>query len=322
MLNRRTFLSGTALAALAAALPVRLPTARAEAAAAARQAPAFQRLAVGDTLVTAVCDGSLELSPAVMQGIDEAGFAAALDAAFLPSGGYVAPVNAYVIERGGRTILVDAGGTSQMAPTLGELDDNLAAAGIDAGSIDTILITHLHLDHIGHLLAADGSVAFPNAEMMLRAEEAAFWTDPATRAALPEDFRPMFDIASAVIEAYGDRVTRFDSDREVAPGIRSVFLPGHTPGHTGYRVEDGDAALLVWGDIIHVAPVQFPDPAVALIFDTDPDLARTTRRAILDAVAADRLMVTGMHMPFPGFSHIARDGDGFRAVPAGWQYQL
>jgi glyoxylase-like metal-dependent hydrolase (beta-lactamase superfamily II) len=327
MLDRRSFLAGTALVGAAAALPLgRAAFAQAAATAAPAvspaQAPAFHRIRVGDAIVTALSDGSLQIPAEALSGATPEEVAQRLAAAFLPEGPYTAPINAYLVETGDRTVLIDGGAPAAFAPTVGKLLETLAAAEVAPETVDTILLTHLHPDHVGQLIDAAGAVTFPNAELVARAEEVAFWTDAATRAALPPEFVSFFDLANAVLGAYQGRVTTFDADSEVAPGITGVFLPGHTPGHTGFRVTGGDESLLIWGDIVHVAPVQLPDPRVTLAFDVAPETAAASRLRVLDEVATDRTMVAGMHMPFPGFAHLAREGEGYALVPVPWQFSL
>ena len=289
------------------------------------QAPGFRRFTVGDTVVTALADGTFELTPELLPTLDRTEFARLMSQAYLPigDGAYHAAVNGYLVRRDGRTVLIDTGGSPHFQPTMGALGAQLAAAGVAAESVDAVLMTHLHPDHTGGLAGATGAM-FPGAELVVHEKEIAFWTDPATRAALPEPMRPLVDALNATLSLYRGRVTRFSGDDDVAPGIAPVFLPGHTPGHTGYRVADGDEQLLVWGDIVHAAAIQFDDPRVFVAYDTDPGAAVATRSRILDAVATDRTRVAGMHLPFPGIGHVAKAsrGGGYRFVPSEWQYRL
>lgn len=322
-LNRRHFLAGTALAGAAAAVPLTPVRAQGGGGGAGRtQAPAFRRASLGDWVVTALADGNLTLNASVLPNASEEDFAAAMEANFLPPSAYTAPVNAFLLQKGDRTILVDTGGTAQMSPTLGRLASNLEAAGVAPGDVDTILLTHMHLDHIGGLLDGSGGAVFPNAELIVRANELAFWTDPAMEAQIPEMQRGMAQPARAVASAYDGRISPFDADGAVVDGIEAVSLAGHTPGHTGYRVDAGDASLLVWGDIVHIGPVQFAKPEVYIGFDVTPEDAVAARQRTLDMVASDRTMIAGMHVSFPGFGHVARDGEGYRFVVAPWQYSL
>ncbi len=320
-LTRRHIMAGAAVAGATATLPV---SARAQSAAPAggtgsAQAPAFHRMMIGDTRVTAISDGNLYANASVLPNADDAAFAEAMEAMFLPTDRYTMPLNAYVVERNGRTVLIDTGGSMQMAPTLGQLQANLAAAGVDASAIETVLLTHLHPDHIGGLVDGSGGAAFPNAELVVAANELSFWTDPATRAALPDGAKAMVDGVVKATEVYEGRMRPFEGDTGV-DGIEAVPLPGHTPGHTGFRIAEGDRSLLIWGDIVHIAPLQVPNPEIYIGFDTTPEEAVATRKRIMDEAATDKMMITGMHLPFPGFAHLVRDGEGYALVPVPWQY--
>ena len=300
--NRRAALALGASAVAALALP---------------RAALARTIAVGDMTVTPLLDGTFALTPELMPTLDAAAFAAALEAggAEVQDGAFMAPVNAYLVRSGGRTVLVDAGGSPGFAPTMGALDERLADLGVAAGAIEAVVMTHLHPDHTGGLLAPDGA-AFPNAEIVVAEAELAHWTDPATRAALPEPMRPLVDALAAALAPYEGRIRIFTGEAEVAPGMTAVALPGHTPGHMGYRVVDGDGQLLIWGDVVHAAPIQMANPQAFVAYDSDPQTAVATRLRVLDMAAADGMRVAGMHVP-PGVHRVERAGEAYRLTAEG-----
>ena len=133
----------------------------------------------------------------------------------------------------------------------------------------------------------------------------------------PEGARAGFRRAHALVAAYGDRIRRA-GEGEVLPGIEAILAPGHTPGHTAYRVQSGDRSLLIWGDVVHLPAIQLPRPEVGLTFDVDREVAAATRKRILDQVAAERSLVAGMHLEFPALGYVRRAGAGFAWVPEQW----
>lgn len=319
-MNRRELLAAAPLAGLAAASPAGRALAQAAGAEPRAQPLAgAQRFRLGERSVVALLDGALRIEPAMLQGIDAEGYAEALEAAFRDPETYRSPVNAFAIEGGEGIVLVDAGAGEAMGSGFGRALANLEAAGHAPEDVATLLVTHLHPDHIGGALRG-GEPVFPNAEVVVSAADVAFWTDAATRAAAPAEAAPFFDLAAAFVAAYGDRLREIEGEAEAAPGVTAMPLPGHTPGHTGFRIDEGDRRLLLWADVVHVPPVQFARPSVAIAFDTDPAQAAETRARLLDQAAADRLLVAGAHMEFPGVAQIERAGEGFRAVPAVYDY--
>jgi glyoxylase-like metal-dependent hydrolase (beta-lactamase superfamily II) len=138
----------------------------------------------------------------------------------------------------------------------------------------------------------------------------------------PDEFKPFFVAAQTTLKAYGARLRRLKADGEVVKGISSMHLPGHTPGHTGFRVTSGNGDLLIWGDVVHAAVLQFAHPDWALAFDVDQSAAIATRQKVFDMVSADRVQIAGMHLPYPGIGNVAKAAEGYRYVKSDWTYTL
>lgn len=264
--------------------------------------------AVGEFSITALSDGYLSASLEILSNIDPT------DATRLQQDAGIADpsaihINCFLVRGRGRTVLIDAGagGIKQWG---GELRANLARAGVDPAEIDTLLLTHAHPDHAGGLVDSAGNIAFPNAELVVHQREVAFWQDDANLSRATERARGNFLFARQVFEAYREKLRTF-SDSEVLPGISALPLPGHTAGHTGYRLESGDQSLLVWGDIVHFPQIQIARPDVSIAFDQDPQLAAQTRSRLLDMASADNLAIAGMHLSDRGFAHIRRSGNRY-----------
>ena len=284
------------------------------------QVPSAYRRPVGNLLMTALGDGYIELPVDLLSHI-EADEARSLLQERFRGPAPRASVNAYAIQGGGRTVLIDAGSGTSMGPTMGRLLRNLSAAGIAPASVDSVVLTHMHPDHIGGLLDPRGRAAFPSAELVLAEAEAKFWLDDGLLSRAPEEMRPYIEGARAVAAAYRGRMRVFNAGT-VVPGIEAVALPGHTPGHTGFRIGTGGDQVLHWGDIAHIPDVQLPRPEVCLPFDVDQSQAEATRRQVLDMAASERLAVIGGHLHFPAFSHVMREGDGYRAIPEAWHHVI
>ena len=281
----------------------------------------FKRFKVGDIQMTTLYDGVVarkQPDPTFIRNASVDDLAEALAASGLPTDN-VPNIFAVPIARvGGRTILFDAGTGGQVGPTTGLMTDNMKAAGIDPGSVDTILISHFHPDHIFGLMAPQTNAAvYPNAEIVMPEVEYSWWTDTGVFTRLPEARHGLARRIQAVLPGWkaNGRIRLVGDNVEVAPGIRTIFAPGHTPGHTAWHVASGNDQLLVLADVVTYNPVFLRNPGWHAAFDSDGPLAEANRRKLLDRAIADKAMVTAYHFVFPAAGIIARDGSGYTFSP-------
>ena len=286
-----------------------------------RQIPGVYHRRVGDIVVSAISDGYLDGAMEVLKNIpiDEARQILADN--FRPA--RRTAVNCFLIHAKGRVALMETGCGGHMQASAGKLLANLEAAGVDPAAIDTVMLTHMHPDHSAGLTdPATGKAYFPNAELVMHQAEPAHWFDDAQRAKADERNRKMnFELGRSQTLPYKARWRLFTSG-EVFPGVTAMHLPGHTPGHSGFHIASGSEQLLIWGDIVHVPEVQTARPEVCMAFDVDAAQAEATRRKVFDMVAADKLLVTGMHLHFPGFTRLVKQGSGYRLIAEAWQHAL
>ena len=322
-LSRRGLLSSAAAAALAAALPAQ---SFAAAPPAGKQAAGFYRYKVGDIEVTVVTDGAnrLPITDAFVVNVKKEEVNAALVAAFMEPGVFVGPYNPIVLNTGGKLALVDTGtseaGYIASKGATGQLMTNLAAAGIEAGAIDTVIISHYHGDHINGLLKADKSLAFPNAEILVPANEHQFYMDDgnmsrATKGRVEDVFKNVRRVISGEVLK---RLRTYEWDKDVIPGVLAVGTPGHTPGHTSHVVSSGSSKVYVQANVTH-APFLFArNPGWHAYYDQDPVMAEATRRKVYDMLSAEKMLVQGFHYPFPSVAHVEKTATGYREIPMPW----
>ena len=321
-LNRRHVLAGAATAtALTALTPLGTSPAAAAAPLAGKQAPSYYRMKLGDFEITVVNDGAraIPLPPRFVRNVPNEEVLAVAEAAYMPKGSIVAPFNPIVVNTGAKLVLIDTGYGPGIGPTVGLLPLTLAAAGIDAKTIDIVLISHMHGDHILGLKTPDGALAFPNAEIKVPAVDWAFWMSDENMSKAPEGFqKASFGFNRKIFSNLADKVTRFDWGKEVAPGITAVDTSGHTPGHTAFVIASGSGRLFFQGDVSVVPELFMRNPEWAPIFDSEPDKAVQTRRRVYDMAVTEKMQFAGYHFPFPGLGYVEKAGTGYRLVPAAW----
>jgi glyoxylase-like metal-dependent hydrolase (beta-lactamase superfamily II) len=315
-LSRRDFVVSTALAT-AFGLSARLAVSPAFAQKTADPAQGFHKYKVGAIEVTAVYDGIWEKphDPAFIKNASVEDTKAALGKAGLPTDFVSIPLTVLVLTVNGRHILVDSGSGGQWQPTAGKLHANMKSAGIDPTTISTVLISHFHPDHIFGLMARDTNApVYPNAEIIVSAAEYKWWTEPGRVDALPEGRKPLGRRINAAFPTWKN-FKLVEGENEVAPGVRLVNAPGHTPGHAAFHVSSGNQQLMISGDTAYVPALLAPHPEWQGAYDQDGPLAVTTRKTLLDRVIAEKMLVCGAHFPFPGAGTFAKDGAGYAFVP-------
>lgn len=317
--RRHLLLAATALGSAPLLLRGRAAAAQGAAPPAA-QAPGFYRFRVGGIMVTTVHDGFFARPlEGFVRNAPLAEVQAVARDAFLPTDRTVIPFTVTFLQRGDTLVAFDVGnGVTAPTATNGRMIANMAAAGIDPARVTHIIHSHFHGDHINGLLTPEGGRAFPNAEVLVPAPEWAWWTEEGNQTRSPEGQRGTFANVARRFAPYRDRVKAFAPGAEVIPGVTSMPAFGHTPGHTVFRIADGNEQCMFLADLTNRPEIMMARPDWQIVFDFDGDAAAAVRRRVLDMAATDRVRVTGYHYPFPANGYVARAGNGFRLVPADW----
>jgi glyoxylase-like metal-dependent hydrolase (beta-lactamase superfamily II) len=329
--DRRSLLTSAAAATGAAVLaPLASWPAFAAAPMAGTQNAGWYRYKVGTHEITVATDGvaRFKFPDGFVVNKTREELNQGLVAAFLQPGPdeYVSHYTPIAINTGSKLIIVDTGtGEANFERTkgaAGQFNNNLKAAGIDRGQVDMVIISHFHGDHINGLLGADNKPAFPNAEILVPAAEWAYFMDDAEMGKqTSERMKGVFTGLRRVFDAFGRKVTQYEPNKEIAPGITSMATYGHTPGHNSFIIASGNDKLFVQGDVTHT-PLFVRNPGWHIMFDQDANMAEATRRKVYDMLAADRMMVQGFHYPFPARAYIEKTSAGYRETLVPWNPTL
>jgi glyoxylase-like metal-dependent hydrolase (beta-lactamase superfamily II) len=286
------------------------------------QAPGFYRFRLGEITVVMIHDGMVfRANPLEGLLVNQPASAvqAALEAAMLPTRNLVNPYIVTFLETPRGVVAFDAGtGAGQLPAGTGLLPQNLAAAGIRPEDVTLICVSHFHGDHITGLTTADNRPFYPNAEVAVPAAEWAWWSEEANAARSPQFQRGNFANTARRFGPLRARLRMFEDGQEIAPGIRAIATPGHTPGHCAFHVSSGREQLFVTADAAGRPELFLRHPGWHSVFDFDPVMAEQSRRRLFGRIAAERARMAAYHFNFPGTGFIAREADGFRFVPADW----
>ena len=299
-------------------MPLLAPTRGVAQAPAAAVVTPLAQLRIGRFTVTALTDGYADMPYTFFPGRTAAEVEQAATAHFVArSSGVRFVFNQYLIEGGGNRILLDTGPAGSIGQT-GALPRALAAVGVRGDQIDAVIVTHMHQDHMGGLIAG-GQNNFPNADVYIDRRDVTHWTDAAKQSGAPDYLQTSFRMATDVVRLC-PRLQSIDSPREIAPGVSIVDLTGHTPGHIGVRIEDAGRSLIMVSDMVF--PVVHPGATdVNFLFEQDRAAAKAMRDRFFPLAAAEGALIAATHMPFPGLGRIVSDRGKLRWDVADWALQ-
>ena len=265
------------------------------------------KMKVGKFEIIALLDSEIEMNASLVKNGDPA-----IIKQYMPAGKASCSINAFVVKTGKLNILIDSGmGESKFGN--GKLLKNLKKADINPEDIDIILITHGHFDHVGGLVK-DGKPVFSKAKLMFSKKEITTFDDKAI-SKLPADVKGYYEPANAALKAYKGRIETFTPGSKIAEGVSSVEMYGHTPGNVGFLFESSGETFFMLGDLLHIAPLQFPHPEISLVYDTDTVKSARMRSKILNWASSKKFIVAGSHIQFPGIGMVKKEKTGFSFSP-------
>jgi glyoxylase-like metal-dependent hydrolase (beta-lactamase superfamily II) len=289
------------------------------------QVPGVYSFRLGKFTITALSDGTVPQDlDKVLTNTNSTEIAQLLHSSFLTNP-VEASINAFLVDTGDKQVLVDTGVGQLFGTGLGgKLQMSLKAAGYTPDEIDTILLTHIHSDHSGGLVE-NGRLMFSTATVYVGKPDVDFWLDPANAANAKQLRleRRYFDEAVKTVKPYLDagKLKSFSGEMTILPGVTARPTPGHTPGHSFYIVESGGESIEFWGDIIHFASIQFPNPKITVVYDVNANAAAQQRAKQFARAEKSRRLVATAHLPFPGVGHIRAEDKGYTWIPVDYRWR-
>jgi len=281
--------------------------------------PGVYQFELGDFRITALSDGTVPLDlHSVLTNTNPVEIDRLLHHSFLTNP-VETSINVFLIDTGDKQVLVDTGSGELFGERGGKLPMSLQAAGYRANDIDIVLITHIHPDHSGGLVVG-GQLMFPAAMVYVGKPDIDFWLNPANAERSP-NYQRYINEAVKTVKPYldGGKLKPFSGETVILPGITARPTPGHTPGHSFFRVESKGESIEFWGDILHVVSVQFPKPKITIEFDVDSNAAAAQRAKQFADAETSRCLVAAAHVSFPGVGHIRADNQGYTWVPVDYR---
>lgn len=275
---------------------------------------------VGDVEVAIIADGGrqIDIPDGIVANASMAEVSSALEVEGYPKGIMPFFFNPVLVNNAGKRALIDTGnGESafeQSKGAVGQLTTNLQRVGVDRTSINAVIITHFHGDHINGLLTKESLNAFPAAEIHVPAAEWAYWMDDANMREAPDSFKPNFENVRRVFSAIA-KVKQFNHGDEVVPGVLAMSTPGHTPGHTSMVISSRSESLIVQGDVTNLPALFVRNPGWHARFDMNALVAESTRRKLYEWLVSEDIPVSGYHFPFPAIARVERQAHGYTLAP-------